>query len=457
MSTVEIKEGDCLEVMRRMAERGEAVQAVVTDPPYDLVSVVKRFGKEGSAPALSNGPTGVYARASRGFMGKQWDGTGIAFRTETWRLCYDLLPPGGWLLAFGGTRTWHRMAVAIEDAGFEVRDTIMYLYGTGFPKSHDVSKAIDAHLGARRTKVVGRYQPPGMEKPWNLRNARDERGVEVFASSRNNLDILAPATEAAHRWQGWGTTLKPSFEPIVMARKPLQGTVAENVLAHGTGALNIDACRIHAPDAQGGAYTVKRLKPGATLNKTGGIWRPEEGGIEYHGEMKPGRWPANLVHDGSDEVEAAFAAFGERPGQLARAKDDLSPQGNRIYGALRHGTKNPEPRGDSGSASRFFYSAKATAADRAGSKHPTVKPIALLRWLVRLVTPPGGTILDPFAGSGTTGAAALAEGFNAVLIEREKEYLADIHRRFGMVPSVPVALHTLAAAHVRLSSILARL
>lgn len=345
-----------------MALAGEQVHAVVTDPPYHLTAGKK--GGTGPASASESTPYGR-ARIGTGFMGKVWDGGDIAFRPETWRLCWDLLPPGGHLLAFGGTRTFHRMACAIEDAGFEIRDTLMWLYGKGFPKSHN------------------------------------QKGD----------------------WEGWGTALKPAWEPIMMARKPLAGTVAKNVLAHRTGALNIDGCRIPAQGRPARAAGTREND----RSVYGGGW---QAGSKAVGETDEGRWPANVLHDGSDEVEAAFPQV---PGQQGRASSNPdSPRTGKVYGKLGRADEPMAPRGDTGSASRFFYSAKATAADRAGSKHPTVKPIALMRWLVRLVTPPGGTVLDPFAGSGTTGAAAVAEGMRAVLVEAEPEYQADIRRRFKL-------------------------
>lgn len=207
------------------------------------------------------------------------------------------------------------------------------------------------------------------------------------------------------------------------------------MLAHGTGALNIDGCRVHAGDAQGGVYTVKRLKPGATLNATGGNWRPEDGGETYHGEMKPGRWPANIVHDGSDDVVSAFPDSAGQQGDV-RGTEPSEPLGANTYGRMS-GRVSSAARNDSGSAARFFYSAKADADDRLGSKHPTVKPVDLMQWLVRLVTPKGGTVLDPFAGTGTTGEAALREGCRAVMIEREPEYQTDIRRRMAHVYAGP--------------------
>lgn len=357
--SITLLEGDCLE---RMAELdADSVDSCVTDPPYHLASIVKRFGSPDAAPAKA-GKTGAYERASRGFMGKEWDGGDIAFRPETWAAVLRVLKPGGHLLAFGASKGFHRMAVAIEDAGFEIRDTIMWLYGTGFPKSH-------------------------------------------------NLD---------GDWEGWGTALKPAFEPIIMARKPLVGTVAANVATHGVGAINIDGCRVEGEST--------RRNNTAEMGYHGGNLA-----AAYETGSDAGRWPANIIHDGSDEVEAAFP---EAPGQQGKASSNPdSPRTRSVYGDLARADEPMEPRGDSGSASRFFYSAKATKAERAGSKHPTVKPIALMRYLCRLVTPPGGMVLDPFAGTGTTGQAAIEEGFRALLIEREDEYQADIRRRLGLAPS----------------------
>jgi site-specific DNA-methyltransferase (adenine-specific) len=213
--------------MRRMIDEGVRVHSVVTDPPYHLTSIVKRFGKPGSAPV----------KVDRGFMGKVWDGGDIAFQPDVWRLCFDLLPPGGHLLAFGGTRTYHRLAVAIEDAGFEIRDAIMWHYGSGFPKSHDVSKGIDRAAGAERKKVKVSVDAPAYQRSiGNTRPWMDDPDHE--------RDGPIPATAAAAAWSGWGTALKPATEIIALARKPLAGTVAANVEAHGTGALNIDGCRI---------------------------------------------------------------------------------------------------------------------------------------------------------------------------------------------------------------------
>lgn len=522
-----VRAGDCLDVIRTLADC--SIDSVVTDPPYALVSVQKRLGNPGSAPVKSNGATGVYARGAAGFMGKQWDTGDVAFSVEFWAEALRVLKPGGHLLAFGGTRTYHRLACAIEDAGFEIRDQIGWAYGSGFPKSLDVSKAIPA----------------------------------------------------ARQWAGWGTALKPAWEPICVARKPLsEGTVAANVLRWGTGAINVDGCRVG---------TTVETWPASRSYAPGQIQPGGKGETQATGGVPPGRWPANLIHDGSDEV---VAAFPDAPGQQRSTGPEFQRKAH-VYGKFA-GVTPAEPRGDSGSSARFFYqvkqdklplfeeivvswtsesgqcqaklqvdtaqspprvivaspstdasewntflfgngladlcrtaisfttstaissttdsiiwnwltrlhtsgciadvkcetgnggshvesagrsirqltiildqtvsfpgasralsktplrisvnvapperqrlwySSKADSDDRLGSAHPTIKPVDLMQYLVRLVTPRGGTVLDPFAGTGTTGEAAFREGCMAVLIEREPEYLADIERRMGLVLS----------------------
>lgn len=426
---VSLHSGNCLHVMSEML-KDNSIDSCVTDPPYHLKSIVKRFGKEGSAPA-QEGTDGRFNRLSRGFMNREWDGGDIAFRPETWAEVYRVLKPGAYLVAFGGTRSYHRMACAIEDAGFEIRDSLMWLYGTGFPKSHDVSKGIDKQAGAVREVLERVKAPVGFDT--------EQQGGGGW--SAGEIAVTAPATDAAREWEGWGTALKPGFEPIVLARKPLaEKTVAANVLQWRTGAINIDECRIHSDDAKGYEYTIKRTAPGAVQNKTGEY---KQEGVMFTGMTKDGRWPANVVHDGSAEV---VEMFPESKGQLANARSDGAPKSGNIYGKMKHRNNEGgdefsllpgQRRGDEGSAARFFYSAKASKAERAGSKHPTVKPIALMQWLVRLITPPGGTVIDPFAGTGTVGEAAWRECFRAVLCEAEPEYQEDIRRRMSMAAMGP--------------------
>lgn len=378
---VKVIEGDCRKHMARMTAPvpGEAfglIDAVITDPPYHLQSIVKRFQKTDKADdtktsARARSRADSYGRLNAGFMGQSWDGGDVAFDPETWRLAFDVLKPGAHLLAFGSPRNYHRLAVAIEDAGFEIRNCLLWMFGTGMPKS---------------------------------------RRVE--------LDI--EDCSAREQWAGWGTGLKPAYEPICMARKPIEeSTVAANVLKYGTGAINIGACRVESEKLTGWGG-----KAGG-----GGTWNKSNSGFCKDGQPRPvdGRWPANVAHDGSEEVLAAFAQFGESKSTGGGMKD--LRKGKLFQGETQPNITNTSGLGDTGTASRFFYSAKAGPDDRAGSKHPTVKPVALMRWLVRMVTPPGGTILDPFAGTGTTGIAAMREGVNAVLIEAEPKYAEDIRKR----------------------------
>jgi DNA modification methylase len=433
--TVTIHHGDCLDVMRAMA--GGSVDSVVTDPPYGLGFMGKAWDTPGSfverKPDRSvrfdkvggnHNPTcSADAARTRAVEGRKFQAFCDDWAAEALRV----LKPGGHLVAFGGTRTYHRMACAIEDAGFEIRDQLGWVYGSGFPKSQNVGKAFDKAAGAER-EIIETGKPvkrmiPGADQDatgsWIKDNGR------VFVPS-----VTAPATDLARQWDGWGTALKPAWEPICLARKQLIGTVAANVAAHGTGALNIDGCRVgFADDAdKAAAFPCGRLTSHGAGSLAGPGAAQDADRSEFATVRPAGRWPANLCHDGSDEVLEAFARFGSDKGAAAPVRGDepsavcdgIYQQRVRVPGAFH---------ADTGTAARFFYSAKATKAERAGSKHPTVKPIALMRWLVRLITPPGGTVLDPFAGSGTTGVAADREGFNAILIEREAEYMADIRRR----------------------------
>lgn len=404
MPDITLHEGDCLDVMADLPEA--YFDAIVTDPPYHLTSIVKRFGADDAAPAQA-GTDGLFQRSSRGFMGKHWDGGDVAFRPETWAAALRVLKPGGHLVAFSAARTYHHMAVAIEVAGFEMRDSILslyastpawtqfldglapeqvaaltralatcdapllaWLYGCGFPKSHDVSKSIDKLLGADREVLQTIYKVSG------------EKRNCMSGDFSGQRDITAPATPEAREWEGWGTALKPAWEPIVLARKPIaEGSVARQALATGTGGLNIDAARIPSgPD--------KATKSGSRAAQNG--WGAAEGR-----ELPGDRWPANVVHDGHRQVVTRFPVDAEA------------------------------------SASRFFYSAKATEADRAGSDHPTVKPQELMRWLVRLTTARGARVLDPFGGSGSTGWAAAIEGRDCHLIERDPAYAAHIRARIA--------------------------
>lgn len=341
-SAVTVLAGDCLQSMAGFAPH--SIDACVTDPPYHLTSIAKRFGGDNAAPTKNRD---VFARSSVGFMGQKWDGGDIAFRPATWRLVFDALKPGAYLCAFSATRSYHRIACAIEDAGFVIRDQLDWLYGSGFPKSHNLALA------------------------------------------------AARAGEPGDALDGLGTALKPAHEPIVLAQKPLsESSIVKNVQRWGTGALNVRETRINTVCGRG-------------------------------------RWPANIVHDGGDEVQAVFAGFGcghSAGGVITtKASNGSSPLGK----AFQIGARSFQGPADAGTPARFFYAAKASASDRLGSRHPTVKPVALMAWLVALVTPPGGLVLDPFAGSGTSGQAALQTGRRAVLCERQEEYLAEIAARLA--------------------------
>lgn len=375
----ELHRGDCIEVMRGMADN--SVDAIVTDPPYEL-----------------------------GFMGKSWDASGIAYNVDMWREALRVLKPGGHLLAFSGSRTYHRMTCAVEDAGFEIRDQIMWVYGSGFPKSLDVSKAIDKAAGVEReitgSKFVGRV-------------TRANGGL-VGSAVLTEIATTAPATDAARQWEGWGTALKPAHEPICVARKPLVGTVVANVLEFRTGALNTDGCRVPTDDnLNGGAYAKEGGRTvSGSLSASGMNVPGKTVGAEF---VQPvGRWPANLIHDGSDEVVALF------PNTTSGAmKHEVGAyEGESATGFLRGRSGPSNQHGDTGSAARFFYCAKASKSDRgADNIHPTVKPTDLMAYLVRMVTPPGGLVLDPFMGSGSTGKAAMREGFRFVGIDMTPEYV----------------------------------
>lgn len=378
--------GDCRELIATLAD--ESVSAIVTDPPYEL-----------------------------GFMGKKWDATGIAYDVQLWTQCLRVLKPGGHLLAFGGTRTYHRMASAIEDAGFEIRDSIHWIYGSGFPKSHDVSKAIDKAAGAEREVVGVNPRHLGMSD-----SAKRALGGLAHGVSGGYVgdpsQITAPATDVARKWEGWGTALKPAHEPIVMARKPLGGTVAANVLQHGTGALNIDGARVKmsAEDFRKMAAGVENIrKRGGVVSGTVPFNASDLSGANPASEK--GRWPANVILDGSIDAEWVRFFYCAKPSRAERnAGLDALPE---VTKGSNFGNDGARPHTKSG------YTYKATTRNT----HPTVKPLALMRYLVRLVTPPGGIVLEPFAGSGTTLAAAILEGFDAIGCELTADYLPIIEGR----------------------------
>jgi DNA modification methylase len=363
--------GDCLEMLRELPAC--SVDACVTDPPYGL-----------------------------SFMGKKWDYDVPG--EDIWRECLRVLKPGGHLLAFAGTRTQHRMAVRIEDAGFEIRDMIAWVYGSGFPKSLDVSKAID--------RAASELKPEG--KGFTVAGYSHNDKLLTTAPSRGYVPPL-PVTDLARQWQGWGTALKPALEPITVARKPFKGTVAANVLAHGTGGINVDGCRVGTTKEVPASISRK-----AQANCYGKYAEAgETPGVGGH-DPNIGRWPANLIHDGSDEVVGLFPVTGP-----ARSGGASGSNANPMSWTEANPTRERMGHNDNGgSAARFFYCAKASKADRnEGNTHPTVKPTDLMRYLCRLVTPPGGIVLDPFMGSGSTGKAAMLEGFRFIGIEREAEYL----------------------------------
>ncbi len=420
-----ILHGDARELLKTLPS--ESVDCCVTDPPYEL-----------------------------GFMGKAWDKSGIGYNVELWKQVLRVLKPGAHLLAFGGSRTYHRMACAIEDAGFEIRDMIEWVYGSGFPKSLDVSKAIDKAAGAKR-EIIG----PSVHHCEGRKATNTLRSMNVLYRGEDDGKYdTAPATDAARQWSGWGTALKPAHEPICMARKPLsEKTVAENVLKHGTGGINIDASRVLTDDSLGGGMvSMGRPKvaegwdrpwmhdPEVTEKKKG------ESAEKVKLAESLGRWPANFVHDGSEEVLGLFpnSVSGTSNNKNSIRKNYKS----NTYGHDRRYSA-PAISGDSGSAARFFYCAKASKSERdegcegmeekdwdfttmgtqtdkainargrnpenqnssRKNNHPTVKPLALMQYLIKLVCPPGGIVLDPFIGSGTTMRSALALNMHCIGID----------------------------------------
>ncbi len=410
--------GDCCEILKTIPS--ESVDAIVTDPPYEI-----------------------------SFMGRSWDAAGVAYNVAMWQECLRVLKPGGHLLSFGGTRTYHRMACAIEDAGFEVRDSIHWLYGTGFPKSRNVAIAIDKEAGAmghrgKRVSLAGN-KTQGEDLEYAVAQPKHE-----------------PITDDAKHWNGWGTALKPSHEPVVVARKPLVGNVVKNVLAHGTGALNIDGCRV---GFQSDADKASAKPQGRATSKDKHIGaEPDAGNNETRIEFSvnqnaAGRWPTNILLSHTPECGNACAedcpvAELDRQSPVSGTPKAYAPQnrdseegGMFGIGAGRGGGQI----GDVGGASRFFpvfkYQAKAPRRERGESNnHPTVKPVALMEWLIKLVVQPDGIVLDPFMGSGTTGVAAMRCGVSFIGIEREPNYMAIAEGRIlaagSEVPGTPAEEET---------------
>ncbi len=379
---------DCLELLPQLP--AGCIDAVVTDPPYGLR-----------------------------FMGQVWDHgvPGMAF----WQAILATCKPGAHLLAFGGTRTFHRLTCAIEDADWEIRDCLMWLYGSGFPKSLDVGKAIDKAAGVEREVVGVESKVPERPITSNWRRSAALPSTMPLPGSAPNpgclRNITVPAIEAAKQWDGWGTGLKPTWEPITLARKPLDGTVANNVLTHGCGALNVDGCRVPGGVTDNWARCVgqgrghKETRGRGMYHGVGGVLTPVH---------PKGRFPANVIHDGSEEVLAGFPVADGKTGMTQHASGT-----GAVYGGFHRSGQslNRDGRGDVGSVARFFYCAKADKKDRGkGNNHPTVKPTDLLRYLCRLIAPTGGVLLDPFLGSGTTGVACVQTGREFIGIEIEPKY-----------------------------------
>lgn len=415
MTTFDLRLGDCRDLMHDLADA--SIDAIVTDPPYDLTS-----GKKGGTgpSTLNEKHLGGRSRiGTGGFMGAHWDATGVAFDPQTWVEILRVLKPGSYLLAFGGTRTVHRMACAIEDAGFEIRDRLRYECAADH-RFAPFWESLNDEQRAALLELLNDMDPMGSELAWQFGSGFPKS----TAFHRKMPDDLARA------WAGWGSGLKPAYEPIIVARKPLGApNLHTNVERFGVGGLNIDGCRVES-------------------------FHPASGSADV------GRWPANVLHDGS---ECVVSQYPHAPGQIAHAKiDDDQCKTQNVYGLMRRGRPKDSSlrgsngsalgftglrRGDHGRASRFFYCAKASPTDRhegvdcrGGNIHPTVKPVELMRWLVRLVCPPGGIVLDPFMGSGSTGKACMLEGMHFIGMEKMPEFFHIARQRIGWAarPSIDV-------------------
>ena len=396
--TVELLLGDCLTVMHTLDEN--SVDTCITDPPYEL-----------------------------GFMGKRWDSSGVAFQVETWESVYRVLKPGALLLAFGGTRTYHRIACAIEDAGFEIRDTIAWVYGSGFPKSYDISKGIDKFNKTGNASWNGTGDSSNGALGYSkLQHEQGYRPNDYSGKHQTKTEITDPE---AQLWHGWGTALKPAFEPIVVAMKPIDGTFVNNALTWGVAGLWIDGGRVgydgKPPTGSGNPakyeYERSAIMPGRNGGNGGNVTSPQ------------GRFPANLIHDGSDEVVSGFPNDAQRFFYCAKASRSernagLEGMEEKVGGGMK-GTEDQTLLTGSGNIRN----------NKMQNHHPTVKPIELMRYLVRLTkTPTGGVVLDPFTGSGTTGIACVLEGREFIGIEREAEYVEIAEKRIEHWASQPIQL-----------------
>ena len=382
---------DCLKKLDELDE--DSIDCIVTDPPYEI-----------------------------NFMGKGWDSAGVSFNKTTWKKCLKVLKPGGYLLAFGGSRTYHRIACAVEDAGFELRDTIMWIYGSGMPKALNIGLAVDKKLG-KESKVIGTGKSGDSKTHLRTLHSETKDGKSVFGGEYQ-------IKEATNEWNGWRSALKPAFEPIIVARKPLNGSLVDNVMKYGVGGLNIDECRVETGDiiAKNVAFKEEKQSNGWGTKKC--ITEPST----------QGRFPANVIltygKDDSEEVCGGFPVT--KGGGKTKEKGDFG----YCFGGKRDSKPMADGYDDSGSAARYFYSAKASSKDRnegleEPNTHTTVKPTSLMQYLVRLVAPKGATILDPFMGSGSTGKAVAYENkergadYKFVGIEKETEYCEIAKKRIA--------------------------
>ena len=406
---------DMLEVIKP-----NSIDSIITDPPYGLTSMTKRFGKEDSAEC-QYGKDGSFQRLSKGFMGKEWDGSGIEYNVDAWQKCYEVLKPGGYLLAFGGSRTFHRIACAIEDAGFEIRDTIMWLYGSGFPKSLNIGLALDKKNGVESIDT-------GIQSP-NARPNCDKTNTLYESGTVGKEFTIKKAT---NKWEGWGTALKPSFEPIIVARKPFKSSLVDNVIEYGVGGINIDECRVGNEIIKGGTMPkMNSQSDGINLYNFG-----KKDAERLDREDSIGRFPANTILT-YDETEYDTTSWLRYFYCAKASKKD------RDEGLDNFETKAKVFNGKSNESSKEMKDVEERFTTLGKNTHPTVKPTDLMQYLVRLVSPNGATILDPFNGSGSTGKAVMYENrernknYKYIGIELTEEYLPIAKARIEYVCNLP--------------------